>query len=52
MLVSHACAVGSPAVASRRRIPRRLERALLGPMMSLAAFVAGRRLLKQLRRRR
>jgi hypothetical protein len=36
----------------RRRIPRRLERALLGPLMSLAAFVAERRLLKQVRRRR
>jgi hypothetical protein len=39
-------------VARRRRIPRRLERALLGPLMSVAAFVAERRLLKQLRRKR
>jgi hypothetical protein len=36
----------------RHRIPRRLERALLGPLMSMAAFVAERRLLKQVRRRR
>jgi hypothetical protein len=36
----------------RRRIPPRLERALLGPLMTLAAFVAERRLLKQVRRRR
>jgi hypothetical protein len=39
-------------VARRRRIPRRVERALLGPLMSVAAFVAERRLLKQLRRKR
>jgi hypothetical protein len=36
----------------RRRIPARLERALLSPLMSIAAFVAERRLLKQVRRRR
>jgi hypothetical protein len=29
-----------------------LERALLGPLMTMAAFVAERRLLKQVRRRR
>jgi hypothetical protein len=29
-----------------------VERALLGPLMSIAAFVAERRLLKQLRRKR
>jgi hypothetical protein len=34
----------------KRRIPRRVERALLGPLMSIAAFVAERRLVKQLRR--
>jgi hypothetical protein len=39
-------------LATKRRIPRRLERALLGPLMSLAAFVAERRLLKQLRTKR
>jgi hypothetical protein len=39
-------------VARKRRIPRRLERALLGPLMSIAAFVAERRFLKQLRGRR
>jgi hypothetical protein len=38
-------------MATRRRIPRRLERALLGPLMSLAALIAERRLLRQLRRR-
>jgi hypothetical protein len=38
-------------VAKRRRIPRRLERALLAPLMTLAAFVAERRLLKQVKRR-
>jgi hypothetical protein len=41
--------IGGRAVS---RIPRRLERALLGPLMSVAAFVAERRLIKQLRRRR
>jgi hypothetical protein len=39
-------------MGTRRRIPRRLERALLAPLMSIAAFVAERRLLKQLKRRR
>jgi hypothetical protein len=39
-------------LATKRRIPRRLERALLGPLMSLAAFAAERRLLKQLRTKR
>jgi hypothetical protein len=38
-------------VAKRRRIPRRVERALLAPLMTLAAFVAERRLLKQARRK-
>jgi hypothetical protein len=35
----------------RRRIPRRLERALLAPLMSLAALVAERLLRRQLKRR-
>jgi hypothetical protein len=34
------------------RIPRRLERILLGSMMSLVAMVAERRLLKTLGKRR
>jgi len=38
-------------MARKRRIPRRLERALLGPLMSVAAFLAERRLLKRARRR-
>jgi hypothetical protein len=37
-------------VRRRRRIPRRIERALLAPLMSIVAFLAERRLLKQLRR--
>jgi hypothetical protein len=39
-------------LAKKRRIPRRLERALLAPLMSIAAFVAERRLRRQLRTRR
>jgi hypothetical protein len=39
-------------VGKKRRIPRRLERALLAPLMTIAAFVAERRLLRQLRRKR
>jgi hypothetical protein len=38
-------------VAKKRRFPHRLERALLGPLMAIAAFVAERRLVRQLRRR-
>jgi hypothetical protein len=39
-------------LAKKRRIPRRLERALLAPLMAIAAFVAERRLRRQLRTRR
>jgi hypothetical protein len=39
-------------VGKKRRIPRRLERALLAPLMAMAAFVAERRLVRQLRRKR